>query len=386
MSVPLRLVNSHGVKVEGELDFGSSTNRTLNELHTLDREALTSGHVLQWNGSAVVSSTIDASVHGLLSSSADADLGANALSTSGGIVLVDTENSKSHRYKQYNGQIYSQNIDDGNDKRWYLHCNETPEKGYNLDVRNCPISAVPRIEFFGGGKTLGVDGMSNLTYNSHILMTETNVNDYVTAPDLSGYALASDVSAIDGRVSTLEGATASYALASDVSAIDGRVSTLEGVDTSVYATKTGEETLENKTLASPLVQNMMTLQNNAGTATEIVKLFKESVAYNDNKLVVSFTPASGQTLLLDVRAVFKNKGFIEFKKMFNNTAGALSSVTSADSKVHYGAGGVIDGDELDFVINGSNVEVRLVGNPATINPANVNCESAVFVKAQVFDF
>jgi len=165
-----------------------------------------------------------------------------------------------------------------------------------------------------------------------------------------GYALASDVSAIDGRVCAFEGATASYALASDVSAIDSRVSALEGVDTSVYATKTGEETLENKTLVSPLVQNMMTLQNNAGTATEIVKLFKESVAYNDNKLVVSFSPASGQTLLLDVRAVFKNKGFIEFKKMFNNTAGALSSVTSADSKVHYGAGGVIDGDELDFVI------------------------------------
>jgi hypothetical protein len=90
----------------------------------------------------------------------------------------------------YGGQLYTQQLNAGNGK-WYLYQS-------NCDLANNPVKNVQYVSFNGAG-TLDCDLQDNLTYNSDIVVTAANVQNYVDQHDWTPTA-ASDLNMADYSV------------------------------------------------------------------------------------------------------------------------------------------------------------------------------------------
>jgi hypothetical protein len=79
----------------------------------------------------------------------------------------------------YGGQLYTQLVNSG-DGRWYLYQS-------NCDLANNPVKNVQYVSFYGAG-TLDCDLQDNLTYNSDIVITSENINQYISQETWNGTA------------------------------------------------------------------------------------------------------------------------------------------------------------------------------------------------------
>lgn len=256
------------------------------------------------------------------------------------------------------------------------------------DGSNFSIAAVPAELVGGTGINIAAGAVS---VDSDTVALKSWVSSEITA-GVSGLAASADLTAVDGRLSAVEGAylssataAATYETISNVTGINSRVGVLESA-TSSYALATDLGTLESR------VQILETDATNALTTSDLTNLTAtDSVVINGTssscaqyvykKDCLSNASESCFVLALDNEAAYISvecciEGSVKSGVVFCERS--YSQVSTADAVLRCDNDrflGDLQGDEVQFTITAKSVYCNLVGNTST-----GNMKAVLFVK------